>query len=197
MRNRALSVRQHPRRASALVRRAPRDAVGLAHGRDWRPKAGFEDHAGQLLDIHTLDGAAIWRDAAGGRIAQLAQPVTPHVAELVRPSPEVAPKDAEALRAAFPDRLGGLYFPRPRRPRQTRRMAARRFGRLTAGAKQVRDGPIYWGSRVQLPTLSLRFVYDGHEGGEGGDDPSLFVGDEIVSLIRDPKFGADCATRLM
>jgi superfamily II DNA or RNA helicase len=49
---------------------------------------------------------------------------------------------------------------------------------------------------VQLPALSLRFVYDGHEIGPEDAAPSRVEGDEIVTLRRDPKWEADCAIRL-
>ena len=50
---------------------------------------------------------------------------------------------------------------------------------------------------MQLPTLILRFVYDGQEVAEGDADPRMVHDGEVVTLIRDPRWEAACATRLM
>jgi len=109
----------------------------------------------------------------------------------------MAPEDAEPLRAELPDTLGGLALPPPRALRRTRRAPAEHHARLTLGAEQAREEPRYWGRAVTLPTLTLRFVYDGHEVGPEDGAPTAVTDEEIVTLERDAAWEAACATRLM
>ncbi|MGC9419542.1 MAG: SNF2-related protein [Rhodovulum sp.] len=164
---------------------------------DGRQRLGFVDTAGQPLHLRSLEGATLWVDATAGRIGALEETVDADLLQLVAASPEVAPEEVDALGAALPDRLAGLDLPRPQVIRQTTRAAQQRVARLTLGRETARDGPRYWGSPVQLPTLTLRFVYDGQEVWEGDDDPRMVHDGEIVTLTRDPRWEAACATRLM
>ena len=50
---------------------------------------------------------------------------------------------------------------------------------------------------MQLPTLTLRFVYDGQEVWEGDADPQILEDDQVVTLTRDHTWEAACAARLM
>ena len=176
-------------------RPAPRLAWRMAA--DGRQRLCFEDMAGQALELRSLDGAGLWVDAAQGRIGSLQDAVDADIVQLVDASPDVAPDEVDALGAALPETLAGLDLPRPRAMRQTTRAAKQRVARLTLGCETARDGPRYWDSAVQLPTLTLRFIYDGHEVGEDGDDPRMVDDGEIVTLTRDPRWEAACATRLM
>lgn len=164
---------------------------------DGRQRLGFVDAAGQLQQLRSLDGAAIWVDAAGGRIGALADALDAEMVQLVEAGPAVAPDEVEALSAALPATLAGLDLPQPRRVRQTTRAAKQRVARLTLGREAARDGARYYGSTVQLPTLTLRFVYDGREAGEDGADLRMVNDDEIVILTRDSSWEAACASRLM
>ncbi len=176
-------------------RPAPRLAWSMAA--DGRQRLGFADGAGQLLHLRSLDGATLWIDTAQKQIGALAEAVNADALQLVESSPEVAADDVVALGAALPDTLAGLDLPRPRAIRQTRRAARQRTARLTLGRETAHDGPRYFGSAVQLPTLTLRFVYDGQEVWEGDTDPCMVCDGEIVSLSRDHRWEAACATRLM
>ncbi len=160
-------------------------------------RLGFEDGSGQPLHLRSLDDAALWIDPETARIGALEDGLDNGVLQLVEASPEVAPHEIDALGAALPDTLGGLVLPRPRAIRQTRHAAEQRVARLTLGRESARDGPRYWGTAVQLPTLTLRFVYDGQEVREGDADPRMVRDGEIVTLTRDPGWEAACATRLM
>ncbi|MFW5881363.1 MAG: SNF2-related protein [Roseicyclus sp.] len=164
---------------------------------DGRQRLGFTDAAGHPLNLRSLEGAALWVDASAGKIGALEAPVDADILQLVAASPEVAPAEVDALGAALPDRLAGLDLPRPRVIRQTTRAARQRAARLTLGRETAHDGPRYWGSAVQLPTLTLRFVYDGQEVGADGAAPCIVQDGEIVTLTRDPCWEAACATRLM
>lgn len=164
---------------------------------DGRQRLGFVDAADHALHLRSLDGAALWVDAANGCIGALDEAVGADLVQLVETSPDVGPEEVDALGAALPDTLAGLDLPRPRHIRQTRRAARLRFARLTLGAESARDGPGYWSGLVQLPTLTLRFVYDGQEVRDGDADPRMVAEDEIVTLTRDHGWEAACATRLM
>ena len=164
---------------------------------DGNQRLGFADASGQPLELQGLDGASIWIDTQTGRIGALEGVLAEHVLQLVKAGPEVAPHEVEAVSAALPDMLAGLDLPRPHTIRQARRAARKRVARLILGRESARDGPRYWGTAVQLPTLTLRFVYDGQEVREGDADPRLVTDGEIVTLTRDHGWEATCAMRLM
>ena len=175
----------------------PDPRLGWRMTADGGQRVGFEDAAGEPLDLLALDGATLWIDRARGLIGALDAALGEDVLRLVAGAPPIAPHEAEALGAALPERLAGLDLPRPRAIRRTRRAARRRFARLTLGAETARDGPRHWGAAVQLAALTLRFVYDGQEVGDGGPEPSVVDGDEVVTLVRDRAWEAACAVRLM
>lgn len=157
----------------------------------------FEDWEGQTLDLRGLDGAAIWIDRQAGQIGSLSTGVTNDVLRLVQSSPDIPPEDAAALGAELPDSLAGMALPKPRTVRQVRREAKQKVARLTLGAESARDDPHYWGGSVHLPTLTLRFVYDGQEVGEADGEPRRVDGEQIVVLTRDRAWETTCEGRLM
>ena len=175
----------------------PEPRLGWQMATDGSQRLGFEDADGQPLDLLMIAGGTLWIDTAQGRFGALAQAMDVEVLRLVAASPAIAPQDAEALVEALPDTLAGLALPPPRIVRQTRREAKQRVARLTLGAEKARDGPRHWGSTVTLPTLTLRFAYEGQEVAAGDGDPRLVTDGKIVTLIRDPLWEAACATRLM
>ncbi|CUH07681.1 ATP-dependent helicase HepA [Jannaschia seosinensis] len=164
---------------------------------DGRQRLSFVEADGQPLHLRSLDGAALWVDPAKGRIGALEGAVDADALQLVEASPDIAPNETEALGVSLPDTLAGLDLPRPRTVRQTRRKAKQRVARLILGRESARDGPRFYGTAMQLPTLTLRFVYDGQEVAEGGADPQMVGDGEIVTLTRDSRWEAACATRLM
>lgn len=163
---------------------------------DGTQRLRVEDEAGAAIEIRAIEGAAIWLDQTTGQLGCLRHPVSEGALGLVRSSPVVTPKEADALRAALPDMLDGLALPRPRTTRQIRRKATHQFARLTLSEEQARDGPRHWGTLIRLPTLTLRFVYDGHEVWDGDTDPHFVDGDQIVTLTRDHTWEAACFQRL-
>lgn len=164
---------------------------------DGRQRLGFADCEGQPLHLRSLDGATLWFDTAQGRIGALEEDVDADALQLVEASPEVTPDEIAELGAALPNTLAGLDLPRPGAIRQAKRAAKQRTARLTLGRETARDGPRFYGSTVQLPTLTLRFLYDGLEVGEGDVDPRTVRDGEVVTLTRDPQWEAACATQLM
>ena len=175
----------------------PDARLGWRMDPDGSQELGFEDASGAALQLRGLDGATLWIDTETGRIGALAQAMDPAALQLVATAPKIAPDEAEALGAALPETLAGFQMPRPRSMRATRRPAKERFARLTLGAETARDSPRRWGATVQLPTLTLRFVYDGQEVWEGDADPRVVRDGEIVTVTRDHRWEASCATRLM
>ena len=175
----------------------PEPRLGWRMAGDGSQRLGFEDAAGQPMELRGLDGATLWIDSDQGQIGALAQAVETDVLRLVGVGPEIAPHEAAALAAALPDTLAGLALPRPRTIRETRRLARQRIARLTLGAETARDGPRYWGRSVRLPTLTLRFVYDGQEVAKGDGDPRSVEHDAIVTLTRDQGWESACATSLL
>ncbi|WP_299821471.1 DEAD/DEAH box helicase [uncultured Jannaschia sp.] len=175
----------------------PTPRLGWHMSAEGSQRLGFVDEAGRPLDLRGMEGAGLWLDAEQGRIGALEHDVGEDVLRLVQASPDVVPQEAERIGAALPDTLGGLALPRPRNVRQTRRQAKQRYTRLTLGAETARDGSRYFGSSVSLPTLTLRFFYDGQEAEEGGPDIRMVEAGEIVTLVRDHDWEAACALRLM
>jgi len=164
-------------------------------------KLRFEDADGQPLDLCSLGGAGgatIWIDRERGQIGVLNWAVDRTALRLVEGAPEIAAHETEALAKALPDRLAGLYLPHPRAIRQRRRAANRRFVRLILGAEAAHRGGSSWRSKVQLPTLTLRFVYDGQEVTEdAATEPSIIENGEVVTIARDEAWEAAAAARLM
>jgi superfamily II DNA or RNA helicase len=176
---------------------SPEPQLGWRMATDGSQRLGFEDASGQPLDLRGMEGATIWIDTKAGRFGAMTQAVAIEALRLVAASPEVAPEEAEALVAALPDTLAGLPLPPPHVAHQTRRAAKQCVARLSLGAETARDGPRHWGDTVVLPTLTLRFVYEGQEVGEGEADPRIVLDGEIITLARDHRWEAACATRLM
>jgi len=175
----------------------PQARLGWRLGADGSQQLRFEDASGAALQLRGLDGATLWIDPETGRIGALVHALDPVVLQLVASAPKVAPDQAQALGAALPETLAGFELPRPHTMRSSRRAATERFARLTLGAETARGSTRGWGAPVQLPTLTLHFVYDGQEVREGDADPRLVLDDALVTLTRDHRWEASCATRLM
>lgn len=171
--------------------------LGWRMATDGGQRLGFEDASGQALELRGMEGATVWIDTKAGRFGALTQVVAIEVLRLVAASPEVAPEEAKALVLELPEALAGLPLPHPHVVHQTRRVAKQCVARLTLGAEIARDGPRYWDDNVVLPTLTLRYVYEGQEVSEGEADPRMVLDGEIVTLVRDPRWETACATRLM
>ncbi|MTH79960.1 DEAD/DEAH box helicase [Paracoccus aestuariivivens] len=164
---------------------------------DGNQRLGFEDGAGQVLELCALEGATIWIDRQGGLIGHLAQTLDEAALRLVTASPLVTSQEAAALAVALPEAIAGITLPPPRSTRRVKRASRTRCVRLILGAEQAKDGPRGWGNAVQLPTLSLGFAYDGIDAPEDGTDPRFVDAGELVSLTRDPAWETSCRTRLL
>lgn len=158
----------------------------------------FEDAAGRPLALYGIDGrATFWIDLARREIGMMAEPVDDDLLRLIRTGPDLQPRDLVTLAATLPETLAGLPIPRPRNVRERQRKAQTRFPRLTLGMAvgKIRDG--YWSFPVNIPVLTLRFVYDGHEVGDGDGNPRFFEAGEIVTLTRDAPWESICLATLV
>lgn len=170
---------------------------------DWRivmdgdQQLGFVDGAGTALQLRGLEGATFWIDVNSGHIGALAQPVKLEVLRLVDTAPLVSTEHAEMLGAALPERMAGLALPRPHTIRQITRPPKTRHARLVLGAEAARENSYRWGASVQLPTLTLGFVYEGQEVAAHGPDPRIVHDGEVVTLLRDHEWEDACWLRLM
>jgi hypothetical protein len=85
--------------------RRPEPRLAWRMEADGSQRLGFEDEAGQPLELRAMDGAALWIDAAQGRVGALEHVVDTDVLRLVEIGPEVPPHEVEALAEALPDTL--------------------------------------------------------------------------------------------
>ena len=138
----------------------------------------------------------LWVDT-GGQIGAVTQGLSEDVLRLVTTSSKVSPTEAPALAKSLPETLYGWPLPRPRTLRQIHRSATSRQVRLTLGAETAKDGPRYYGMSVTLPTLTLRFLYEGLEAPEDGGHVTRIEDGQIVTLSRDLDWEGACAERLM
>lgn len=169
----------------------------------WRLEAngsqqlGFEDASGRALQLRGLEGATFWIDINTGCFGALAQPLSLEVLRLVETAPLVSADHIVTLSAALPDHMAGLALPRPHTIRQIKRAPTQRLARLTLGAETARENSYRWGGSVQLPTLTLRFVYEGQEISAHGPDPRIVRDSEVVTLLRDYEWENSCFVRLI
>ncbi|MFC3631273.1 SNF2-related protein [Paracoccus angustae] len=175
----------------------PDARLGWRMTADGNQQLGFEDEAGRALELRTLEGATIWLDRPGGLMGRLARAVDDAALRNLTSGPVVSPQEAEALGAVLPEVVAGMSLPPLRKTRRIKRAAEVRCARLTLGAELAKDGPRGWGNSHLLPTLTLRFAYDGIEVPEDGTDPRLVLAGEVVSLIRDHDWEASCRSRLL
>ena len=189
--------------------KAPNAQLAWSHDKleaqlDWRlnseghQKLSFQDLTGKALTLCGLEQATFWVDVSSGTIGALAQPIALEVLRLVDAAPSISPEQVEALGAALPDQLGELPLPRPHKIQHIKRPAHTRTVKLTLGAEKAHEGSYRWGGSVELPTLTLRFVYDGKEVSDLElDDPTLVSGDQIITLTRDHVWESSCFARLL
>lgn len=176
-----------------------RPAVRLA----WRlvldgtQQLGFVDPSGAPLQLRGFEGATFWIDINEGRIGALAQPVKLEALRLIEAAPLVSAEHAEVIGAALPDRMADLVLPRPHTVRQMTRAPKTRHARLVLGAETARENSRRWGATLQLPTITLTFVYEGQEVSAYDPDPRIMHDGEVVTLLRDHEWEEACLTRLM
>lgn len=175
----------------------PDPRLGWHISKDGRQRLGFEDPAGTPVMLQAADKATFWIDTHAGQIGTTGRPVDEQILQLVASGPVVGTNEAAELAAALPETLGGIALPRPQSLRSTRRVAHARHVRLTLGAETAHDGPRYYGTSVHLPTLSLRFVYDGHDVAADDPEPRIVRDGEVVTLARDHDWEETVESRLM
>lgn len=163
---------------------------------DGAQQLGFVDPSGAALQLQGLEGATFWIDQDSGRIGALAEPVKPETLRLVETAPLVSAEHAAVLAAALPDRLANLVLPRPHVIRQMTRAPRTRHARLMLGTESARENAGRWGTTLQLPTITLTFVYEGQEVSAYDPDPRIVQAGEVVTLLRDPEWEDACLLRL-
>lgn len=166
-------------------------------GPDGAQQLGFVDLSGVPLHLRGFEGATFWIDEDAGRIGALAHPVKPETLRLVETAPLVSANHAEVLGAALPDRMADLVLPRPHTIRQMTRPPKARHARLILGADTAKDNSSRWGAWLQLPTITLTFVYEGQEVSAYDPDPRIVHDGEVVTLLRDPEWEESCLLRIM
>lgn len=157
----------------------------------------FVDSAGAPLQLRGIDGATFWIDIETGRMGALAQALSLEVLRLIEKAPVVSAGQAELVSAALPDHMAGLVLPRPRTIRHVARPPMERYAKLTLGAETAQDNASRWSATVQLPTLTLEFVYEGQTVSIHGPEPRIVRDDEVVTLLRDFEWEDACQQRLM
>ena len=175
----------------------PNVGLGWRIVMDGDQQLGFVDGSGAALQLRGLEGATFWIDINAGRIGALAQPVKLEVLRLVETAPLVSADNAEMFRAALPDRMAGLALPRPRTIRHMTRPPTTRHAQLILGAETARENSYRWGGSLQLPTITMGFVYEGQEVSAHGPDPRIVHDGEVVTLLRDYEWEDSCLLRLM
>lgn len=184
---------------ACLIWSENRPAVRL----EWRvlpagtQQLGFVDSLGAPLRLRGLEDATFWIDENAGRIGALAEPVKLETLRLVETAPLVSAEHAAVVGAALPDHMADFVLPRPHTIRQTTRPPKTRHARLVLGAETARENSQRWGASLQLPTMTLTFVYDGQEVSAYEPDPRIVQDGEVVTLLRDPDWEEACLTRLM
>ena len=169
---------------------------------DWRvvldgaQQLNFVDPSGLPLQLRGLEGATFWIDEDTGRIGALTEPVKPETLRLVETAPLVSAEHAAVLASALPDRMADLVLPRPKTIRQVTRAPKTRHARLVLGAESARENAGRWGATLQLPTITLTFVYEGQEVSAYDPDPRIVHDGEVVTLLRDPEWEDACLLRL-
>jgi superfamily II DNA or RNA helicase len=170
---------------------------------DWRvvldgnQQLVFVDPSGTALQLRGFEGATFWIDDVAGRIGVLAQPVKLETLRLVETAPLVSADHADVLGAALPDRMADLVLPRPHTIRHMTRPPKARHARLILSTETARESSHRWGGSLQLPTLTLGFVYEGQEVSALGPDPRILHAGEVVTLLRDYEWEESCLLRLM
>ncbi|MBK5927283.1 DEAD/DEAH box helicase [Rhodobaculum claviforme] len=159
---------------------------------------GFMSPDGAALQVARFGADGVWLDLAQRRIGALSMPVADDVLRLVLECPVLARAEVATLQGGLPDRLGDLPLPAPRRPRDRRRAAHSRTARLVLSAAQAHLGRARHGrASVTLPTMTLRFVYDGQEvDGSADAEPCRVEGTDLVTIARDRDWEDACRLRL-
>lgn len=164
---------------------------------DGAQQLGFVGPSGAPLQLRGLEGATFWIDEDRGRIGALNKPVKLETLLLVETAPLVSVEHAAVIGEALPDHMADLVLPRPHTIRQITRAPKTRHARLVLGAETARENSRRWGASLQLPTITLTFVYEGQEVSAYDPDPRIVQDGQVVILLRDPKWEDSCLTRLI
>ena len=150
--------------------------------------------AGEVLRIGS---DMIWFDASAGKVGRLADELPQEVVELVEQSPDFEPNDLSAVINALPERLGTLPLPKPSPVKHVTRSPQTRVAKLALDVARTRAEGWRRQHTVELPTLTLRFNYDGTDVSHRDRAAPRFVSDsELITLERDRVWERNCYKRL-
>ena len=149
--------------------------------------------AGEILRIGS---DMIWFDADAGEVGRLSGELSQEVVELVEQSPDFGPDDLSAVANVLPECLGTLPLPKPIPMKHVTRLPQARVAKLTLDVAKIRA--LGWRQpAAELPTLSLRFNYEGTEVGRRDRAAPCFVsGTDLITLERDSEWEENCYERL-
>lgn len=150
--------------------------------------------AGEVLQVGP---DMIWIDANAGKVGCFAGDVSPEIARLVEQSPELNPDDLPVIVEALPTHLGVLPLPKPVPVKQVTRAPQTRVAKLKLDVAKTRSQGWYREPGLSLPTLTLRFDYDGIDVAFGDfTSPQFVSGTEVITLKRDKAWEENCYQRL-
>lgn len=161
-------------------------------------KLGVSGADGKPLYLFNLRGDTLWLDRKTGQIGCLAQPLPVEMLRVVNNAPTLSPSEAQVARAQLPKTLGPLPVPAPRKIQQMTRDAKTRTAALTLGAGKAYQGYSRWQADISvLPTVALRFFYEGHEADREDSAVQVREDDTLITLKRDQEWETHCMERLM
>jgi superfamily II DNA or RNA helicase len=172
----------------------------------WR----LTEHGFQILDFIRPNGSSVgmtrfggdgfWIDRANREIGRLDAEPSDELRRLVQECPPMRHEDLASIAATLPSHLVGFALPTPKIPGAVRRAPRFMHAQLTLSAANAyqRFSQRYGRTTVSLPTLRLRFVYDG----QMVDllDPSdlhRIEGGDLVTLERDRAWEDTCVDSLL
>lgn len=144
-----------------------------------------------------LGSEMIWVDKDAGLAGRFINAPSEDVVRLVMHSPEIAPQDLPAVAKALPSTLGMLALPKPVPIKEVTRPAQTKTARLTLDVAKTRARGWYREKVAILPTLTLRFDYEGTQVAyDDFEQPRIVTSNEVITLTRDTDWEAACFARL-
>ncbi|NKB53666.1 MAG: hypothetical protein GKR97_15855 [Rhizobiaceae bacterium] len=155
-------------------------------------RLGFS--AGEVLWVGS---DPIWMDVDAGTIGCFAEKISQEIVRLVEQSPDFDPDDLPMIAKTLPEHLGSLPLPKPVPIKQVMRAPENRVVKLKLDMAKTRLQRWYRKPALSLPTLTLRFDYDGVDVAfEDFTSPKLVNGAEVITLERDSAWEERCYQRL-
>lgn len=155
---------------------------------------------GRSVDVTGFGGDGFWIDLTSREIGCLDAMPSDELRRLVQECPPIRHEDLAGIVSSLPSTLAGLALPTPKIPGAVRRAPRFMHVELTLSAANAYQSfsQRYGRTTVSLPTLRLRFVYDGQTVDRlDPSDPHHIEGGDLVTLERDRIWEDICADRLV